>query len=85
MTIEELEDKFRPLVYPYIGSSFLTGTESPEVIKMNTKECTKLSIEFTIKTLENLAIGKCYECDANIEIDNKIQELKQYLDERNTN
>lgn len=81
MTINELEEKFRPLVYPYIGSSFLTGTESPEVIKINTKECTKLSIQFAIEVLESLDVGKCYECSANFEVEDKIQELKQYLDE----
>ena len=42
---------------------------------------TKLSIEFTVGILRNLNIGRCHECDADNEINNKIQELKQYLDE----
>lgn len=46
---------------------------------------TKLSIQFAIEVLESLDVGKCYECSANFEVEDKIQELKQYLDERNTN
>lgn len=36
---EELVNKFKPHVYPFLGSSFLTGDDSPEVIMMNAKKC----------------------------------------------
>ena len=82
MRIEELEDKHLNTINTGIGN---TEEELAEYWFSKQKEHTNLSIQFAISVLESLGVGRCYECDANNEIENKIQELKQYLDERNTN
>ena len=82
MTIEELEDEHLNTINTGIGN---TEEELAEYWFSKQKEHTNLSIQFAISVLESLGVGRCYECDANNEIENKIQELKQYLDERNTN
>ena len=72
MTIEELEDKHRDIEIKYFDS---TANSYPYN--------TKLSIEFAISVLEEFTIQYC-ECgriDDNAEIESKIQELKQYLNE----
>lgn len=68
MNIQELEDKHRDVYWNMDGDVYA-------------EESTKLSVEFAIEILKSLPIGKCWECIADIEILNKIQELKQYLDE----
>ena len=65
MNIQELEDKFYKI-------------DEGEIEK-----CMKLSVEFAISVLEEFTIQYC-ECgriDDNVEIESKIQELKQYLNE----
>ena len=72
MNIQELEDK-----HGNIPLEPLNFDEFYEV------EHTKLSVEFAISVLEEFTIQYC-ECgrvDANVEIESKIQELKQYLNE----
>ena len=72
MNIQELEDK-----HGNIPLEPLNFDEFYEV------EHTKLSVEFAISVLEEFTIQYC-ECgrvDDNVEIESKIQELKQYLDE----
>ena len=65
MTIEELNSR--------IG---LTICEIDD-ISIATNECAKLSIEFAISVLEEIHFDTGYVYF----IDNKIQELKEYLDE----
>ena len=77
MTIEELEDKHLNTINTGIGN---TEEELAEYWFSKQKEHTNLSIQFAISVLESLGVGRCYECDANNEIEDKIQELKQYLD-----
>lgn len=79
MRIEELEDKHLNTINTGIGN---TEEELAEYWFSKQKEHTNLSIQFAISVLESLGVGRCYECDANNEIENKIQELKQYLDEK---
>jgi hypothetical protein len=50
--MNKLEEKFRPIVYPFIGSSFMTGDESEEVIKMNVKTCTEITTDAAVKFAE---------------------------------
>ena len=70
MTIEELNAR--------IG---LTICEIDD-ISIATDECKKLSIEFAISVLEEYkAQALKYDLWSNI-FDDKIQELKQYLDEK---
>lgn len=45
----KLEDKFKPFVNGYIGSSMLTNTEYPETINENAENCKNISIDFAIK------------------------------------
>lgn len=80
MTIKELEDKHSELIEVGLGN---TEEELAEYWFSKQKEHTNLSIQFAISVLESLGVGRCYECDANNEIEYKIQELKQYLDETN--
>ena len=72
MNIQELEDKH--------GNIPLEPLELNEFYEVKN---TKLSVEFAISVLEEFTIQYC-ECgriDDNVEIESKIQELKQYLNE----
>ena len=69
MTIEELNTR--------IG---LTICEIDD-ISIATNECKKLSIEFAISVLEEVEISRSYQ-GSYISNKDKIQELKEYLDEK---
>lgn len=49
--MNKLEEKFKHLVYPYMGSSFMTGDEFPEAIEMNARECANITKEISCKFL----------------------------------
>lgn len=42
---KELVEKYKPYVYPYIGSSFMTGDEFPEQILRYAKQCALISVD----------------------------------------
>jgi hypothetical protein len=42
---EELVDKYKPFVYPYVGSSYLTGDEYPEQILNYAKQCALIAVD----------------------------------------
>ena len=69
MNVEELEDRHHDLKWQsYKGEDFLA------------KEHTKLSIKFAISVLKEL---RSYVEEIDLDpINDKIQELKQYLDEK---
>ena len=72
MNIQELEDKHGDI-----------PLEPLNFDEFHYKKHTKLSVEFAISVLEEFTIQYC-ECgriDDNVEIESKIQELKQYLNE----
>ena len=86
MNIQELEDKHKEIIGEsdlHVPEYFRDSTHYDEEEELVAKEATKLSIEFAISVLEEFTIQYC-ECgriDDNVEIESKIQELKQYLDE----
>ena len=72
MTIEELEDKSSQLLYD------IKAYETPS------RDILDLAIQFTIEVLEELNqiwVGDSKMIHVN-EVQNKIQELKQHLDEK---
>ena len=72
MNIQELEDKHVKIAFEPLNFD-----------EFHYKKHTKLSVEFAISVLEEFTIQYC-ECgriDDNVEIESKIQELKQYLNE----
>ena len=77
MTIEELEDKHAELIDIGLGN---TEEELAEYCFTKSQEHTKHSIQFTIEVLENINFKMSFP---NQVIIDKIQELKQYLDETN--
>ena len=42
---EELLNKYKPYVYPYVGSSFMTGDEYPEQILSYAKICALIAVD----------------------------------------
>lgn len=42
---QELIKKFDPLVYPYLGSGFMTNTEDEDVILKNAKKCANILVD----------------------------------------
>ena len=48
----KLVEKFKPLVNGYIGSSMLTNTEYPEIIKANAEKCAEISNKHTCDFLK---------------------------------
>ena len=42
---QNLVEKYKPYVYPYIGSSYLTGDEFPEEILRNAKICALIAVD----------------------------------------
>jgi hypothetical protein len=47
---EALVDKYKPFVYPYVGSSYLTGDEYPEQILNYAKLCALITVDEIINT-----------------------------------
>ena len=85
MTIEELEDKHLNTINTGIGN---TEEELAEYWFSKQKEHTKLSIQFAISVLEEVQKENeliFLDLDLDQYLSKKIQELKQYLDERDTN
>ena len=68
MNIQELEDKHNDLKW-----------QSYKGEEVTSKEHTKLSVEFAISVLEE--VNKNYPELIHYRINDKIKELKQYLDE----
>lgn len=46
MKTEDLKDAFKPYVYPYVGSGYMTGTEDENVIETNAQICVDIAINF---------------------------------------
>lgn len=63
---KEFIEFFTPYVYPFIGSSFLTGDESPEVILMLSKRCAS-------KVVDELIKESCKDSEFK---DPRVQELR---------
>lgn len=86
MNIQELEDKHKTVIGEsdlYIPD-YLYGTSDEELPilykeeeEFTAKEATKLSVEFAIEILNSIQPGQPF-----IDINDKIQELKKYLDEK---
>ena len=49
---QNLVEKYKPYVYPYIGSSYLTGDEFPEEILRNAKICASITVDEILNTIE---------------------------------
>ena len=78
MTIEELKNKHSELIEVGLGN---TEEELAEYWFNKQKEHTELSIQFAIEILEEIEICNSLGELPDI-IEDKIQELKQYLDEK---
>ena len=50
---ETLTKKYEPYVYPYVGSSYLTGDEYPEQILRYAKICALVAVDEVLHMLEN--------------------------------
>jgi hypothetical protein len=50
----ELIEQFKPLVYCYVGSGFMTGTEDEDVILMNAKKCAMIVVDENIDTCNEM-------------------------------
>lgn len=89
MNIQELEEKHQIIIgesdlnYPEYLMEGLTKQQQfkkyEEEESLVTKEAAKLSVEFAISVLEE--VNKNYPELIHYRINDKIQELKQYLDE----
>ena len=85
MTIEELEDKHSELIEVGLGN---TEEELAEYYFNNQTQHKNVSIQFAISVLEEVQKENelsFLDLDLDQYLSKKIQELKQYLDERDTN
>ena len=69
---EELVNKYKPYVYPYVGSSYLTGDEYPEQILSYAKKCALIAVD------EILKVASFYN-DSQAEV-TYWQEVKQEIE-----
>lgn len=46
MKTADLKTAFRPYVYPYAGSGFMTGTEDEDVIERNAQICADIAVQY---------------------------------------
>lgn len=46
---KELIEKYKPIVYPYCGSGFMTNTVDPAVVLLNAKEGAHIALELLIR------------------------------------
>lgn len=52
---QELVDKYKGLVYPYLGSGMLTNSEDKDAILENARTCARINIQEVIT-----ALSMCY-------------------------
>lgn len=50
---EELVENYKPYVYPFVGSSYMTGDEYPEQILRYAKTCALLAVGEVIRSKPN--------------------------------
>jgi len=78
---KELVDKYKGLVYPYIGSSMLTNDADEGVILMNSKHCALINIDENIKSLKILYDTFDAGGDSDWWFRTKVEEQITYLNE----
>jgi len=71
---EELVNKYKPYVYPYVGSSYMTGDEYPEQISRYAKTCALIAVD------EILKVASFYN-DTQAEV-TYWQEVKQEIEKQ---
>ena len=84
MKAEELKEKFKPLVYPYLGSGMLTNTHDDGTIDMNASKCVEIAEEHANqRVIEELDLLRqklthiSFTAHCIDEINDRIKELKQ--------
>ena len=70
---KELVEKYKPYVYPYIGSSYMTGDEYPEQILKYAKQCAIIAVQ------EILAVANLM--DGGFSFEKEIEYWQQVLNE----
>lgn len=71
----ELIKKFDPIVYPYLGSGFMTNTEDEDVILKNAKKCALITIEEIKESVSNNNDFKYWQ-DVKKEVESTFRILK---------
>ena len=57
---DELVNKYKPYVYPYLGSSYMTGDEYPEQILNYGKICALIAVDEIMNELSEMNYGLQY-------------------------
>ena len=70
---EELVNKYKPYVYPYVGSSYLTGDEYPEQILSYAKKCASISVDEIL----SLFVHECADTRYWTEVKKEIENYEQ--------
>lgn len=68
-TAKALIERYKPLVYPYCGSGFMTNTIDPDVVLLNAKECANIAIDFHLCN-SPAPVGVYYWLEVEVEIQN---------------
>mgnify|MGYP003388516254 CR=1 FL=1 len=78
MKAEELKEKFKPMVNPYMGSGMLSNTIDDDAINWQSDKCVDVAKDFAnqrvIEELEDMKY-KITSGEADV-FDNRIKELK---------
>jgi hypothetical protein len=69
---EELVNKYKPYVYPYVGSSYLTGDEYPEQILSYAKKCASIAVDEILSLFVHECADTIYWTEVKQEIENLI-------------
>jgi len=73
---DELVNKYKPYVYPYLGSSYMTGDEYPEQILNYGKICALIAVDEILHSLSYKMSSNIEELDYYNEVRQEIENLK---------
>jgi hypothetical protein len=68
---EYLVNKYKPYVYPYVGSSYLTGDEYPEQILSYAKKCASIAADEIL----SLFVHECADTIYWTEVKKEIEKI----------
>lgn len=79
--IDIAKEKFKGLVYPYMGSGMLTNTENEDVINSNVNKCINVMLEYSQSKQSTIEDMKILLENASHYLETENKELSETINE----
>lgn len=79
--IDIAKEKFKTLVYPYLGSGMLTNTEDENVINLNVNNCINIMLDYSQSKQSTIDDMKILLENASHYLENDNKELSNTINE----